>query len=195
MAEVKTTYELGDASESGASDIRLEDDKSGTLRDCRNILSLEITITPVRRKPFFIAPAMNARSVCRCQPMVPIISASVAPFFRRSIATTLGCSCRPRAARWPWRVLAAASSGVPCAVMLLSVSMVKIVIIIFLGTAVMTWITRFGPKASDLFGQEGAFRTAAYHSGLSEVGTRSNRLRHGLIRPPNLAHSYSELIY
>ena len=37
---------------------------------------------------FFIAPAMNPRTVCFCQPMVSIISASVAPFFRCSIATT-----------------------------------------------------------------------------------------------------------
>src|ERR1700735_5707458 len=45
--------------------------------------------------------------------------------------------------------VATASSGVPCAVMLLSVSIVKVVIIGFLSTAlnaVMTWITRFGPK-------------------------------------------------
>src|SRR5450755_2515724 len=37
---------------------------------------------------FFIAPAMNPRTVCFCHPIVCIISASVAPFLRRSMATT-----------------------------------------------------------------------------------------------------------
>ena len=37
---------------------------------------------------FFIEPAMNPRTVCRCQPILSMISASVAPFFRWSIATT-----------------------------------------------------------------------------------------------------------
>src|ERR1017187_10140739 len=37
---------------------------------------------------FFIAPAMNPRTVCFCQPMVFMISARVAPFFRCSMATT-----------------------------------------------------------------------------------------------------------
>ena len=37
---------------------------------------------------FFIAPAMNPRTVCFCQPILSMISASVAPFFRWSIATT-----------------------------------------------------------------------------------------------------------
>jgi hypothetical protein len=31
---------------------------------------------------FFIAPAMNPRTVCFCQPILSIISASVAPFLR-----------------------------------------------------------------------------------------------------------------
>ncbi len=37
---------------------------------------------------FFIAPAMNPRTVWRCQPIETIISESVAPAGRRSIATT-----------------------------------------------------------------------------------------------------------
>src|ERR1019366_180954 len=37
---------------------------------------------------FFIAPAMNPRTVCFCQPILSMISASVAPFFRWSMATT-----------------------------------------------------------------------------------------------------------
>ena len=37
---------------------------------------------------FFIAPAMNPRTVCRCQPILSMISARVAPFFRWSMATT-----------------------------------------------------------------------------------------------------------
>jgi hypothetical protein len=37
---------------------------------------------------FFIASAMNPRTVCFCHPIVCIISASVAPFLRRSMATT-----------------------------------------------------------------------------------------------------------
>src|SRR5450755_2054932 len=37
---------------------------------------------------FFIAPAMNPRTVCFCHPIVCMISASVAPFLRRSMATT-----------------------------------------------------------------------------------------------------------
>ena len=37
---------------------------------------------------FFIAPAMKPRTVCFCQPILSMISASVAPFFRWSIATT-----------------------------------------------------------------------------------------------------------
>src|ERR1039457_3851137 len=37
---------------------------------------------------FFIAPAMNPRTVCFCQPILAMISASVAPFFRCSMATT-----------------------------------------------------------------------------------------------------------
>src|ERR1035441_3917050 len=37
---------------------------------------------------FFIAPAMNPRTVCPCHPIVSMISASVAPFFRWSMATT-----------------------------------------------------------------------------------------------------------
>jgi hypothetical protein len=37
---------------------------------------------------FFIAPAMNPRTVCRCHPILSMISASVAPFLRWSIATT-----------------------------------------------------------------------------------------------------------
>jgi len=37
---------------------------------------------------FFIAPAMNPRTVWRCQPIFSIISTRVAPFFRWSIATT-----------------------------------------------------------------------------------------------------------
>ena len=39
---------------------------------------------------FFIAPAMNPRTVCFCQPIFSMISASVAPFFRWSMTTTLG---------------------------------------------------------------------------------------------------------
>src|ERR1017187_9003313 len=37
---------------------------------------------------FFIAPAINPRTVCFCQPMVRMISDSVAPFLRRSMAMT-----------------------------------------------------------------------------------------------------------
>src|ERR1700687_1336490 len=37
---------------------------------------------------FFIAPAMNPRTVCFCQPILSMISASVAPFLRCSIETT-----------------------------------------------------------------------------------------------------------
>src|SRR5205823_7553661 len=37
---------------------------------------------------FFIAPAMNPRTVCRCQPIFSITSDSVAPPFRCSMATT-----------------------------------------------------------------------------------------------------------
>src|ERR1019366_6913451 len=37
---------------------------------------------------FFIAPAMKPRTVCFCQPIFSMISASVAPFFRWSMATT-----------------------------------------------------------------------------------------------------------
>jgi len=37
---------------------------------------------------FFIAPAINPRTVCFCQPMVRTICDSVAPFLRRSIAMT-----------------------------------------------------------------------------------------------------------
>jgi hypothetical protein len=37
---------------------------------------------------FFIAPAMNPRTVCFCQPIFSMSSVSVAPFFRWSIATT-----------------------------------------------------------------------------------------------------------
>ena len=37
---------------------------------------------------FFIAPAMNPRTVCFCHPMLCIISESVAPFLRCSMATT-----------------------------------------------------------------------------------------------------------
>ena len=37
---------------------------------------------------FFIAPAMNPRRVCRCRPILFMISARLAPFFRWSMATT-----------------------------------------------------------------------------------------------------------
>src|ERR1700683_432693 len=37
---------------------------------------------------FFIAPAMNPRTVCFCQPIFSVISAKVAPFFRWSMVTT-----------------------------------------------------------------------------------------------------------
>src|ERR1700683_4835730 len=37
---------------------------------------------------FFIAPAMNPRTVCFCQPIFSMISAKVAPFFRWSMVTT-----------------------------------------------------------------------------------------------------------
>src|ERR1017187_1959904 len=37
---------------------------------------------------FFIAPAMKPRTVCFCHPIVFMISARVAPFFRWSMATT-----------------------------------------------------------------------------------------------------------
>jgi hypothetical protein len=37
---------------------------------------------------FFIAPAMNPRTVCFCQPIFSTISAKVAPFFRWRMATT-----------------------------------------------------------------------------------------------------------
>src|ERR1700680_2238986 len=37
---------------------------------------------------FFIEPAMNPRTVCFCQLILLMISASVAPFLRWSIATT-----------------------------------------------------------------------------------------------------------
>ena len=39
---------------------------------------------------FFIAPAMNPRTVCRCQPILSMISSRDTPLLRCSKATTWG---------------------------------------------------------------------------------------------------------
>ena len=54
---------------------------------------------------FFIAPDMNPRTVCFCQPILSMISAKVAPFLRWSMATTwavlLPSRTAPAAFFWP----------------------------------------------------------------------------------------------
>lgn len=47
----------------------------------------------------FMAPAMNPRTVCFCQPICSMISARAAPFFRFSIAITWAVLLPSRA---PW---------------------------------------------------------------------------------------------
>ena len=56
---------------------------------------------------FFIAPAMNPRTVCFCHPIDFMISASVAPFLRRSMATTW-------AVLLLWRGAAISGARAPC---------------------------------------------------------------------------------
>src|ERR1039458_4621135 len=58
----------------------------GLIRYVRSPLSdlKDSTVKPA----FFIAPAINPLTVCLCQSIFSIISTSVAPFFRCSMATT-----------------------------------------------------------------------------------------------------------
>src|ERR1017187_5228041 len=55
---------------------------------------------------FFIAPAMNPRTVCRCQPIVFMISEMVAPPFRRSMATTWAVRSEERRVGTEWALAA-----------------------------------------------------------------------------------------
>src|ERR1039457_1694028 len=96
----------------GAGRARREGPESYCLiRYVRSPLSdlKDSTVNPA----FFIAPAMNPRTVCFCQPIVFMISAKVAPLLRWSMATTwaafldgvaflavLGLGLPPLAALW-----------------------------------------------------------------------------------------------